>query len=415
MASPIFEPQTSKASGTPTKVAMVVVAPELWGPVQEALRDLAVRVVLEQRDLRNWPPLVARLESLQPEVVLLDITGLPLPLEEAVRAVRAALPDCMLVALDTTAQPNTILTAMRAGANEFLYPPIGDNLRNAVERRAGTGPRPRENGRPAGKVLGFLSAKGGCGASTIACHVAAELGRIGAQSAERTLLADLDLQSGIVGFLMKVKSPYSVLDAVQNLHRLDLSYWRALVSAEWRGLEIIAAPSGYPPKDPAPGESLAKVLAFVRANYARAVVDLGCTLNPATVKVLAEIDDIFLVTTLEVPSLHHAKQAIRTMIDAGLGTRLHVILNRTPQRPDVTPEELERMLGLPIETSLPNDYYALYDAFCKGKLLPAGSQLSTELSNLAMRLAGLPVVKSGKRRFSLFGQKNALANERKAG
>jgi Flp pilus assembly CpaE family ATPase len=125
-----------------------------------------------------------------------------------------------------------------------------------------------------------------------------------------------------------------------------------------------------------------KVLAFVRTNYARTVVDLGCTLNPATVKVLAEIDDIFLVTTLEVPSLHHAKLAIRTMIDAGLGTRLHVILNRTPQRPDVTPDELERMLGLPIDTSLPNDYYALYDAFCKGKLLPAGSHLATELSNL---------------------------------
>src|ERR1035438_5385246 len=97
---------------------------------------------------------------------------------------------------------------------------------------------------------------------------------------------------GIVGFLMKVKSSYSVLDALQNLHRLDVSYWNALVSAGWPGLEIIAAPSDYLPKDPVPGESLAKVVAFVRAHYAWTVVDLGCTLNLSTIAVLDEIDEI---------------------------------------------------------------------------------------------------------------------------
>jgi Flp pilus assembly CpaE family ATPase len=90
------------------------------------------------------------------------------------------------------------------------------------------------------------------------------------------------------------------------------------------------------------------------------------------------------------------------LINAGFGNRLRVIVNRTPQRPDVTAEELERILGMPIDTMLPNDYCALYDAFCKGKLLPPGSHLSRQLSSLAMRLAGTPVEK-GKRRFSLFG------------
>jgi pilus assembly protein CpaE len=189
---------------------------------------------------------------------------------------------------------------------------------------------------------------------------------------------------------------------VQNLHRLDVSYWNALVSAEWPGLKIIAAPTGYLPKDPVSGESLAKVVTFVRAHYAWTVVDLGCTLNMSTITVLDEIDDIYLVTTLEVPSLHQAKQAVQTLINAGFGNRLHIILNRAPARPDVTAEELERILGMPIDTMLPNDYYALYDAFCKGKLLPPGSHLSRQLSSFAMRLAGAPAEK-GKRRFGLFG------------
>jgi len=402
MASLVMEQDGSKGSATPTTVGVAVAASELWDAVQQALRGLVARIVMEQRDLANWSSLIERLQFLRPELVLLDITSLPLPLEDALRGVRAALPDCMLVALDTAGQPEAILSAMRAGANEFLYPPLGDNLRKAVERRAEVRPRPRESSRPPGKALGFLSAKGGSGATTIACHLAAELGRISAQRGERSMLADLDLQSGVVGFLMKVKSPYSVLDALQNLHRLDISYWNALVSADWPGLEIIAAPSGYLPKDAVPGESLGKIVTFAKAHYAWTVVDLGCTLNLATITVLDEIDDVYLVTTLEVPSLHQAKLAVQTLINAGFGNRLHVILNRTPQRPDVTAEELERILGLPIDTMLPNDYYALYDAFCKGKLLPPGSHLSRQLSGFAMRLAGAPVEKS-KRRFALFG------------
>ncbi len=402
MASLVIEQDVPKGAAPPTTVGAAVGEPVLWDAVQQGLRGLAARIVMEQRDLRNWAALVERLEFLRPEVVLLDITALPVEVEEALRAVRGALPDCMLVALDTAARPEAILASMRAGANEFLYPPLGDNLRRAVERRAGAHARTSENGRAPGKVIGFLSAKGGSGATTIACHLAAELGKLCAPRAERSLLADFDLQSGIVGFLMKVKSPYSVLDALQNLHRLDASYWNALVAPDWPGLEILAAPSGYLPKDNVPGESLGKVVTFVRAHYAWTVLDLGSTLNLATVTLLDGIDEIYLVTTLEVPSLHQAKQTVQTLINAGFGSRLHVILNRTPQRPDVTAEELERILGMPIDLMLPNDYYALYDAFCKGKLLPPGSHLSRQLTNFGLRLAGAPVEK-GKRRFGLFG------------
>ena len=206
----------------------------------------------------------------------------------------------------------------------------------------------------------------------------------------------------MVGFLMKAKSPYSVLDAMQNLHRLDLSYWNALVSTDWPGLEIIAAPPAICRKIRFPANLWPRWSPSGGRHYAWTVVDLGCTLNLATVTVLDEIDEVFLVTTLEVPSLHQAKQTVQTLVNAGFGNRLRVILNRTPQRPDVTAEELERILGLPIDTMLPNDYYALYDAFCKGKLLPPGSHLSRQLSSFALRLAGAPAEK-GKRRFGLFG------------
>jgi pilus assembly protein CpaE len=403
MASLVLD-QDQRTSAATKTVCVAIETTELWEQAQAALRALPVRVVMEQRDLRNWPALLERLELLRPEVVLLDITHLPHTLEECVRSVRASAPDAMLMVLHSSADPGTILAAVRAGAHEFLYPPLENDLRKALGRKVDDRARlrDRDNARPPGKVIGFLAVKGGCGASTIACHLAAELGQISVQRSESALLADLDLESGIVGFLMKVKSPYSLLDAVQNLHRLDLSYWSALVYSGWPGLEIIGAPGGYLPKDTVAGEPLRQVLAFARSNYAWTVADLGCTPNLAIVTALDEVDELYLVTTLEVPALHQAKQTIRTLTDAGHGGRLRVILNRTPQRPDVSAEELERILGLPIDTTLPNDYYALYDAFCKGKLLPSGSHLSRQIAAFAMRLAGVPAEK-GKRRFGLFG------------
>ena len=41
----------------------------------------------------------------------------------------------------------------------------------------------------------------------------------------------------MIGFLTKTKAIYSILDAVNNLHRLDISYWKALVSNGIPGVE----------------------------------------------------------------------------------------------------------------------------------------------------------------------------------
>src|SRR6202162_6683998 len=100
-------------------------------------------------------------------------------------------------------------------------------MKSALERLAQTRERSRETRHPTVKTLGFVSAKGGCGATTLACHVATEWPRL-VQS--KVLLADLDLQAGLVGFLAKTKSPYSIADAVNNLQRLDPSFWHGLIS-----------------------------------------------------------------------------------------------------------------------------------------------------------------------------------------
>jgi Flp pilus assembly CpaE family ATPase len=68
---------------------------------------------------------------------------------------------------------------------------------------------------------------------------------------------------------------------------------------------------------------------------------------------------------------------------------------------DVTPEELERMLGLPTFAMLPNDYPELYDCYSEGKLLPRNSNLGQHITRLAAKISGTRL-EPPKKKFGLF-------------
>ena len=383
----------------PLNAALWVASEELLTPARKALADLSVRVVFEQAALVNLQAALMRLGQARPDLVLVEIGELGDRMAEVFREIRALPASPALVAVHRSADPEKILAAMRAGACEFVYPPLETNLRPAIERIAAElGRRRRQT--TGGKTLAFFSAKGGCGATTVACHVAVELQR---QTPQRILLADLDLETGLIRFFMKTKTDYSVLDAAHNIDRLDEHFWRALISNGMPRLEVIAAPAVAASVEPPEEESFRRVIRFTRTLYDWVIVDLGRSLNPRTMNALEEIDEGFLVTTLEVPALYQAKQLITTLVSSGYGSdRLRVILNRTPKRPEVTLEEVQTMLGLPVYAALPNDYVALNEAYTSGELLEPGSGLATAFARLAARIANLPEPRK-RMRFSLLG------------
>ena len=119
---------------------------------------------------------------------------------------------------------------------------------------------------------------------------------------------------------------------------------------------------------------------------------------------LEEIDEVCLVTTLEVPALHQSKQIIQTLLDSGYGkNRIRLVLNRSPKRLDITPGELEKMLGVPIFFMVPNDYPELYETYAEGRMLNRNSDLGKQIAKLAAKLASLEEEKTSKKRFAFFG------------
>lgn len=170
------------------------------------LREGIVSVLGQERDMgalgvedvRKWTNVLRKLREEQPEVLMLELGPVLMRLDEALREVKACTPRTKVVAVHSDPDPSSILAALRSGAHEFVHPPWDETLRPALDRVLSMD---ADDGRERnGKVVGFVSAKGGCGATTIACHIAADLHR---QAKRKILLADLDLSSGLVGFAMK--------------------------------------------------------------------------------------------------------------------------------------------------------------------------------------------------------------------
>ncbi|HTS28506.1 MAG TPA: AAA family ATPase [Bryobacteraceae bacterium] len=385
----------------PLTIGLAIENREMWEDVQACLADLPFRIIVEHQDVSDTSNFLDRLERMRPDVVLVDISNWKNPLEGLVSSIRSVISDPMIIALNTTADSEAILSSLRAGINEYLFPPLKEPLKKALEKRSAERSRRRDGGtKGAGKSFAFLSAKGGCGATTIVCHVAQELGRLN----QKVLLMDLDLDAGMVGFITKTKAVYSILDAVNNLHRLDISYWKALVSNGIPGVEIVASPLSLASKQEPKDEQVRHVLAFARPHYDWTLADLGRSLSHLSMAALEEIDEVCLVTTLEVPALHQSKQIVQTLLDSGYGkSRIRLILNRSPKRLDITPGELEKMLGLPIFAMVPNDYPELYETYAEGRMLNRTSDLGKQIARLAAKLSGLEEEKNTKKRFGFFG------------
>jgi pilus assembly protein CpaE len=384
----------------PLTIGLAIENRDLWEQAQSCLANLPFRIIVEHQDLGDTGTFLDRLERMRPDVVLVDISGWKETLEGLVSSIKSTIGDPMIIALNTSADADIILSSMRAGVHEYLFPPLQESLRKALEKRSADRGRRRDgSSKGLGKAYGFLSAKGGCGATTLVSHVALELGR----QQQKVLLADLDLDAGMIAFITKTKAVYSILDAVNNLHRLDISYWKALVSNGIPGVEIVSSPLALASKQQPKDEQIRHVLGFAKPHYDWTLVDLGRSISRMAMVALEEIDEVCLVTTLEVPALHQSKQIIQTLLDSGYGkNRIKLILNRAPKRLEITPGELEKMLGVSIFYMIPNDYPELYETYAEGRMLTRNSELGREIARMAQKLAGLEEEKAQKKKFLPF-------------
>ena len=381
-------------------IATAILDPDLRAQAQRALGQMPLSALGDISGYGGIAELVSEIGRIEPDILLLGIPGLPMDAAEAVRQIRACAGAPRVVALHHAADADTILEVMRAGAAEFLYLPFEQRFAEAITRISADCARDRQSRRAGGPVYALLSAKGGCGATTLACHTAAYIRRA---TQKHVLVADMDFCAGNVGPLFGATPRYSILDALDNLNRLDLTLWTALATTTKEGVDLIGSPAE-PADFAGQVRALSILTRFWRSQYDFTIADFGHGITPTACHLMNVVDSLILVTTEDLPSLRMAKQAIRTLVKHNVGpNRLKLVVNRVPKHPTIQVPELERIMDFPIFAAIPNDFDLLSKAYSEQRLLDVESSVGAPLAAFAWKLAGIPHETPKRKRFALFG------------
>src|SRR3982751_5682907 len=276
------------------------------------------------------------LEGAAPDLAVVDIRSDASSGMATIERLRAASGSLAIFAVAAAAEPDLILQAMRAGANEFFPWTAGEqtqasrameeSFHGAVRRTSTRREAANAGAKPPCVTHAFLGAKGGAGTTTVAVNCGVELARLTKRS---TIVVDMKACLGEVALFLGVRPRFTVLDAIENLHRLDKNFLAELVAKHKSGLDILAGSEQFdrPGAQDAPAvEELLRVLA---KTYDYIVIDAGNVVNSISVAALYAADTIFLVTNPDVPSIRNAQRLVDRVRQLGAGSeRVKILLNR---------------------------------------------------------------------------------------
>lgn len=342
--------------------------------VSELLRAGTVRVsIIDERLPRGTTP---------PDVAIVDGRRNAADAMATIERLRAGNGAAAIFMVAAEASPDLILQSMRAGANEFFaWPPQEAAFHEAVTRTAAR-VQSSSTTRAQAYVLMFLGAKGGVGTTTLAVNTAVDLARLSGRS---TVIVDLKPGIGEVALFLGVRSRYTLLDALENLHRLDSEFLRELVGKHKSGVEILGGSDQFDRPGPNDGPGVEEVIRLLSAQYDFVIIDAGTQLNAANTAPLYAADAICLVANPDVASVRNTQRVLDRIRQLGpTADRIRLLLNRAAEPYPIPPAQIEAALGHPIHQRFPSDYRTVAMALNSGVplTLAGNSDLATQFERL---------------------------------
>ena len=326
------------------------------------------------------------------EVVLVNID--PQNPQRAIRTIElihANIPGVTIFAIGEMNQPTNIVSAMRAGAREFLdHASSREALIEAFTRFSATLSRAQRSASKA-RVLTFLNAKGGAGATTTAVNTAVAL----QETHGRVVLVDF-APIGHAALQLNLRPQFTIIDALQSLHRMDGSLLDGLMTPYRNGLHLLAG--AQQPHNSVPTASeLARLFDLLVNQYHFVVLDCSGRMDGMMQMICDLSNAVLLVTQTDVVSLWSAGR-IYAFLQEGAGRdRLRIVINRYKKIPGFTDEDVEKATNCKVLWKVPNNFQLIAPAIDKGS--PVASQGHHEIGRsyqgLAAELAGATTTAEG--------------------
>jgi len=242
--------------------------------------------------------------------------------------------------------------AMQAGARDFLPEPVAaEELLAALNRMV---METRSSSGATGKLVAVMNAKGGSGATLLACNLAHQLSAKG-----KTLLLDLDLQFGSVAHYLDVLPTHSHVEVLQQIDEMDSVALRGFCNHFSPTLHVLGGRENELclPLD-VRLEQLEALLQLARSTYDWVVVDLPRQIDHLTGTTLEQADRIYIVVQQSLSHLKDASRLARILRDE-LGVRgehMQVVVNRYNKAAPISLRDIGAALCCTELQKLPNDF-----------------------------------------------------------
>jgi pilus assembly protein CpaE len=265
-------------------------------------------------------------EQRSPHLLLVDISGVDLPLSKVQMLADVCEPGTNVIAIGDHNDVALYRDLQAAGVSDYLVKPLTRELmtKALAPKTNGSG----EMGRTAlklGKMVAFIGSRGGVGTTTMAANLAWHLAN---RQSRRVALVDLDLQHGDCALLFNAETTPGLRDALANPLRLDPLLLERLMSRHGERLFLLGGEE--PIQDniqftPAAVDTLFSVL---RSQFHYVVVDLPRIPIPAYRRALEIADRRVIVVDQTMRSMRDAVRLKKAFGDTSGAEQAIFVLNR---------------------------------------------------------------------------------------
>lgn len=260
-----------------------------------------------------------------------------------------------IIALGPDGDTKLLRAAMQAGARDFLScPPLAEELLSCIERIAQE--ITTDSGGVNGTITAVINAKGGSGASFLACNLAQILA---AHQKQRVALLDMDLQFGMLPIYLNLPAQDSLLAALNNADHLDTVALQGHMMQHESGLHLLSSMSDHVPLPwEIPTDSVARLIDCAKDAYEHVVIDLPRLIDPTTSLVLEHADRILVIMQQSVTHLRDAKRLFHVITKELLvpEAHLHLVINRYDKKSPVSVDDIKDTLKCNSVFYVPNDF-----------------------------------------------------------
>ena len=309
-------------------------------------------------------------------------------------------PQLSVVLISESDSKEDLVRAMRSGVREVVVsPPSQADLIAALGRAMAHHEKihmPEVGHVEVGKIVAFISCKGGSGSTFIAANTAH---LIADTFNRRCVLVDLDLQYGDASYYLSqdaVKN--NISDLTQQIDRLDSQLLNSCMHSISPRLNLLAAPDE-------PGVALAitanqleQVLTLAKRMHEFVLLDLDSTIDAVTLKALDMADVVYMAMECNLPVVRNAKRLVKLFRSLGYGDdKLRLLVNKYQEDGLLNVKSIEQAVGIQVHHTIPNQVAAVTEAFNLGKpleLLHPQNGVLKALREITSSLLHAPVPKA---------------------